>query len=81
MNCPTVFGFTLYPHPVRNAMPVRKLLPSCLSPLMGIPRTALTTPFPLVPSNSFLGKSVFAVADSELPLYGLASLEHRQDRR
>lgn len=68
MNCPTVFAFTLYPHPVRNAMTVRKLLPSCLSPLMGIPRTALIPPFPLLLSNSFLGKSVFAVADSELLL-------------
>lgn len=78
MNCPTVFGFTFYPHTF--AMPVPEFLLLRLFPHMGIPHTALIIPFPLLPSTSFLDKSVFAVSDSELPLYGLASLEHKQDR-
>ena len=78
MNCPAVFAFTLYPHTF--PMPVPEFVPSHLSPHMGIPHTALIIPFPLLYSNSFLDKSVFAVSDSELPLYRLASLEHKQGR-
>lgn len=78
MNCLTVFGFMLHPHTWLCQVP--EFLPLCLSPHVGIPRTALITPFPLLPFKSFLVRLVFAVSDSELPWYRLASLEHRQDR-